>query len=125
MSIRVLLVDDHPHILDALGVFLGSRHELQLLGQASDGMTAVQMADRDHPDVVVMDVRLPGLDGVAAAQQILSQHPSTRIVMLSAQVDGALERRVHATGASALLSKEEVFEKLPAAIARAAASASA
>jgi DNA-binding NarL/FixJ family response regulator len=72
-SIRVLLVDDQEMVRDGLGALLSSAADIELVGEAGDGLRAVQLAAELRPDVVVMDIRMPGMDGLAATGRIVSQ----------------------------------------------------
>jgi DNA-binding NarL/FixJ family response regulator len=113
--IRVLLVEDHAEMLEGLRALLDA-NSLEVIGHAEDGSTAVRAADRLRPDVVVMDVGLPDFDGMEATRQIRDRLPDTRIVVLSAYVDAALEQRAVDSGADAVIDKGQVFERLVAVI---------
>jgi DNA-binding NarL/FixJ family response regulator len=82
-STRVLIVDDHELAREALVSILGREPDLEVVGEASDGETAVALAGRLRPDLVLMDVRMPGLDGLAATQRIKRELPETRILVLT------------------------------------------
>ena len=81
--IRVLLADDHPVVRVGLVAMLGRRTAVSLVGQAADGAQAVAMARRLRPDVVLMDLRMPGLDGVAATARIVADLPEVRVLVLT------------------------------------------
>src|SRR5258708_20850256 len=83
MSIRVFLADDHVVVLDGLGLVLEKQFDMKVVGVASDGHDVLQQVIRLHPDVVVMDIAMPELNGVEATQQIQEAIPSTRVVILS------------------------------------------
>jgi DNA-binding NarL/FixJ family response regulator len=82
MSIRVLLVDDHRIIRDGLKAFL-EREQFQIVGEASDGHDAIQLAQLSRPDVVVIDLSMPNLNGLDAAQEILRVSPGSKVVTLT------------------------------------------
>src|SRR5665213_2508622 len=86
-AIRILLVDDHAVIRQALRMLLESQPELEVIGDVENGREAVQAVEKLSPDVVLMDVVMPGLNGLEATRQIRRSSPSTRVVMLSGFVD--------------------------------------
>ncbi len=83
MTIRVLLADDQELVRDGLAMIVGAQEDLVVVGHAGDGATAVDAVRRTAPDVVLMDVRMPVLDGVAAASRILEQSAPPRVLMLT------------------------------------------
>jgi DNA-binding NarL/FixJ family response regulator len=84
MSIRVLVADDNPDVRDALAAIIGSEPGLEVAATAADAAEAVQLAARDKPDVALIDMRMPGGGGVAAARGIAAGSPQTRIIALTA-----------------------------------------
>jgi DNA-binding NarL/FixJ family response regulator len=82
-SLRVLVVDDHESVRKGVCAILASRPELEICGEATDGREAIAKASELHPEVVVMDVSMPGMDGISAAREILKSQPETRIIILS------------------------------------------
>ena len=86
-KIKVLIVDDQEVIREAFGMLLASDPTVDLLGALSDGESAVKMVPVLKPDVVIMDVKMPGLDGIAAARKIREEHPKIGIILLSAYDD--------------------------------------
>lgn len=82
-SIRVLLADDHDVVRRGLAMVLEASGEFTIVGEACDGREAVDKAVRHHPDLVLMDLRMPGIDGIQAAQTIKQQAPAIRILMLT------------------------------------------
>jgi DNA-binding NarL/FixJ family response regulator len=82
-SLRVLVVDDHESVRRGVCAILSSRPDLEICGEAADGNEAVTKAMALHPQVVVMDVSMPGMDGISAAREILKAQPSTAIIILS------------------------------------------
>ena len=115
-GIRVLTVDDQPLIRMGFRMVLESEDDLVVVGEASDGAEAIDLSTRLRPDVVLMDVRMPGLDGIAATERILAAQPEIRILVLTTfDLDeyafGALR-----AGASGFLLKDTHPQELVAAI---------
>ncbi len=82
-QIRVLVVDDHTIVRKGICALLGTRADMRVVGEASDGHEAIAQAEALHPDVILMDLVMPGLDGIEAIQQIVAQHPEVRILVLT------------------------------------------
>ena len=91
-QIRVLIVDDQEVIREAFGMLLSSEPTVDLVGALADGDSAVKMVPVLKPDVVIMDVKMPGLNGIAAAQRIREAHPEVGIILLSAYDDSEFIR---------------------------------
>ncbi len=105
MKIRVLVVDDHSLIRDGLRFLIDAEPDMTVVGQASDGAGALKAAAALGPDVVVMDIEMPGGSGIDVARQILAEAPATRVVMLSAYPDPAYVTESVRAGASGYLIK--------------------
>ena len=120
-KVRVLVADDHPLFRAALVSFLAERDEIELVGEAGTGEEAVQMAHEHRPRVVIMDVHMPGIDGVEATRRILSEAPATRVVILTAGTDVGLAEAAVRVGAVAYLLKGREPEEIFNAILNAAA----
>jgi DNA-binding NarL/FixJ family response regulator len=105
MPIRVLVADDHALVRGALEGCLGAAPDLRVVATACDGREAVELAGSTRPDVVVMDLRMPVLDGVAAARAIVSLAPRIRVLMFSGVSRRADVRAAFAAGASGYLLK--------------------
>lgn len=102
---RTLVADDHPIVRQGIAALLGATDDFDVVGQAGDGLEAVAMAAALEPDLVVMDLRMPGLDGVAATGAVLAARPSTRVVVLTTyETDDHLLSAIEA-GASGYLLK--------------------
>lgn len=103
--IRTLIVDDDPHYAELLAALLGADPRVALVGRAADGAEGVELAVRLRPDVVVMDVEMPVLDGIAAARRIRMRLRGTRVVLVSGAGDAHAGGRARAVGAHAFLRK--------------------
>jgi two-component system response regulator NreC len=119
--IRVLLADDHRLLRDGLRAMIQSQDDMQLVGEANEGREAVQLAGESSPDVVVMDISMPGLNGIDATRQIRARNPSVKVVALSAHTDQRMTSGMIAAGASGYLPKHMAFEELATAIRTVAA----
>ncbi|GAB2515362.1 response regulator [Nocardia heshunensis] len=118
--ITVLLVDDHPMVREGLRSILAAEPDLTVAGEAGDGLEAVGMAAALRPDVVLMDLRLPGLDGVGATERILAARPETRILVVTTYETDADILRAVSAGASGYLLKDASRAELGAAVRAAA-----
>jgi DNA-binding NarL/FixJ family response regulator len=115
-KLRVLLVDDHAVVRRGLRKILESVQAIDVVGEAGDASDAVAAASRLRPDVVVMDVGLPGVNGIDATQQILAALPSARVLMLSMHTDEQYVQRSLAAGAKGYLLKDADDQQLVSAI---------
>ncbi len=82
-AISILIVDDHPMFRKGLRALLASHPEFRLAGEATSGREAVQLADDLHPDLILMDLQMPGGDGISAIRQILASRPESRILVVT------------------------------------------
>jgi DNA-binding NarL/FixJ family response regulator len=112
----VLLVDDHPLVRAGLTNLIGTTDDLQIVGEAAGGEQAVVMADDLEPEVVLMDLSMPGMDGVEATRLILSAHPEIRVVVLTSFADEARVSDALAAGAIGYLLKDCDAREVLAAI---------
>ncbi len=117
---RVVLVDDEPRLRAQLGAVLAD-YGVEVLGEAGTGREGVELACRLRPDVVLMDLRMPELDGIAATRELSAALPSTPVIILSAYEDPALMSEAHQAGAFAYLVKGCRASLLVDEITRAAA----
>ncbi len=115
-QIRVLLADDHTVMRNGLRLLLERLNVLSVMGEAADGRQAVEMAAAGDPDVVVMDIAMPQLNGVEATRQIVIRNPRTAIVILSMHSDESYVIRSLKAGARAYLLKDSAEADLIAAI---------
>ncbi|MGO4301767.1 response regulator [Leifsonia sp. RAF41] len=119
--IRIVLADDHPVVREGIRGMLQSYDDIEVVGQAGSGPEAVALVAELHPDLVLMDLRMPGGDGVEATRTIAAAHPSTRVVVLTTyETDQDILRAIEA-GASGYLLKDIA----PAELARSVRSAAA
>src|SRR5258706_2186793 len=115
-DIRILLADDHTVMRSGLRLLLERQPNLRVVGEAADGKQAVDIANAEKPDVVVMDIAMPHLNGVEATRQIMTHSPSTAVVMLSMHSDESYVLRSLKAGARAYLLKDSAEADLIAAI---------
>jgi DNA-binding NarL/FixJ family response regulator len=119
--LRVLVVDDQALVRAGFTSILQREDDIEVVGEAADGVEALEAVARTRPDVVLMDVRMPRMDGIAATRQLRSRHPAVRVVVLTTyDLDEYLLEALRA-GASGFLLKDVRAEQLPGAV-RAAAS---
>lgn len=120
MGTRILLVDDHAMIREGLRNVLESRDGISVVGEASDGREAVEAAERLEPDVVVMDIWLPRLSGIAATKEILRRRPQTRVVIATQHERRSFLEDALRAGASAYVVKSgscrDLFDALDAVV---------
>jgi len=105
--IRVLLVDDEPKVLRGLRMRLGLEADIWVVGEAADGATAVDLAGLLSPDVVLMDVNLPVVDGITATRELAARVPQAAVVILSLHDDQGTIDRAFAAGAVAFVAKHQ------------------
>lgn len=121
MSIRLLIADDHAVVRAGLKSLLGDVHGVEIVAEAADGEEAIRMARRHRPAVVLLDVRMPGADGLAVLGQLRTELPSAAVVMFSSYDNPTYIARAVALGATGYLVKTASREDIITAIRRAAA----
>lgn len=114
--IRVMLVDDHTMVRRGLVTFLKVFDDLQLAGEAESGAEAIQCCAETMPDVILMDMLMPGMDGVTATHAIRQQYPSVQVIALTSYKDGALIKNALEAGAIGYLLKDVSADELARAI---------
>jgi len=114
--VRILIADDHAIIRQTLRQFLEGRPDWQICGEAANGREAVDLATRLQPDIAVLDLSMPGLNGVDATMQIRRASPTTRILIFSMHEGEVLARRILAAGAHGFLLKSDATTHVEAAI---------
>ena len=116
MTLRVLLADDHEIMRQGLRLLLEKHSDMEVVAEANDGQEAIELAGQLKPDVVVMDVNMPGVDGPDATRRIVSSQPDTRIVALSMHSKKGFIIEMLKAGASGYVLKENAFSELVNAI---------
>ena len=116
MTIQVLLADDHKIVRDGLRVLIERCHDMQVIAEAEDGRKALQLARKYKPDVVIMDISMPDLNGTNATRQIKDRSPGIQVLALSAHADRRFVTGILAAGAAGYILKDSAFEELCRAI---------
>ena len=111
MTIRLLIVDDTEHVRTMLVDILGL-HGFEIAGQATDGLDAVRKAIEVDPDVVVMDLKMPGMDGLEATRHIREGRPDQQVILYSAYIDEDVEERAREAGVLVCIPKMSGVEAL-------------
>jgi len=115
-KITVLLADDHDIVLEGLRMLLSLENDMKVISEAKTGREAMRMAQKLHPNVVVMDIAMPTLNGLEATRQILKAVPATKVLVLSAHSDDAYVDQFIALGASGYINKQSTMQVLAKAI---------
>lgn len=119
-EITCLIVDDHEVVREGLRLALSRAGNIRVVGEAADGETAIALTERRLPDVVLMDIRMPGMGGLEAAKQIVERVPSAKVLIFTAYSERALLSRGLESGAKGYVLKEASQETLLRAIERVA-----
>jgi len=119
--VRILLVEDNQVFRDALELLLDMRADVEVVAAVADGSHALPAAAQHRPDVVLMDYRLPGMDGVQATAVLREAHPEIGVVVLTASANSREIDALYAAGATACLTKDQELETIVEAIKSAAA----
>jgi DNA-binding NarL/FixJ family response regulator len=114
--ITVLLADDHDLVREGLKILLDFEEGIVIVGDARDGLEAVELAKLHRPDVVVMDLTMPNMSGIEATRQILAALPDTKLLIVSAEGDKDRIEESLAAGAVGFISKESSLMEVPTAI---------
>ena len=115
-TIRILIADDHAVIRDGLSMILGLQDDLTVIGQAQDGLEAVELCRRLTPDIVIMDLMMPKLDGCSATQRITAENPNVRVLILTSYTESTKIFHAVKGGASGAIGKNASREELLSAI---------
>jgi DNA-binding NarL/FixJ family response regulator len=119
-EITCLIVDDHEVVREGLRLSLSRAPHIRVVGEAGDGQTAIDLVERRKPDVVIMDVRMPGMDGLEATKEIGKRSPETAVLIFTAFSERSLLARGLESGAKGYILKEAPHETLLRAIERVA-----
>ena len=119
-EISVLIADDHEVVREGLRLSLLRSPQIRVVGEAPDGETAIALTERRRPDVVIMDLRMPGMDGIEATEEILKRVPETAVIVFTAYSERALLSRSLESGAKGYILKEAPHETLLRAIEKVA-----
>lgn len=114
--IRIVVVDDQPLVRRGLVMRLALENDLSVVGEAHTGGEALDLIAQLHPDVVLMDVAMPGMDGLTAVETLHAAHNPTRVIILTIHDDPVMRARALAAGVAAFIGKHEPTERLLSAI---------
>jgi DNA-binding NarL/FixJ family response regulator len=114
--IKILLADDHALVRQGFSAMLGAQPDMQVVGQAGNGREAVELAAKLHPDVAIMDVTMPELNGIEATRRLAELSPRTRVLALSMHKDSVYVREILRAGARGYLLKDSSDSDLLAAV---------
>lgn len=112
MTIKVLLVDDHEIMREGLYVLLQRHSDIEVVGQAADGRSAIDMVRTLSPDIIIMDISMPNLNGIDATRQILAEYPNVRIMAMSTHSDRSMVAKMLKAGATGYMLKSSAFSEL-------------
>ncbi len=116
MPVRILVVDDHPIVRHGLRTLLGGRPEWEIIDEAEDGVEAVEKADRLKPDVVVLDVSMPRMDGLEACRRIRKSVPKSEVLIVTQHDSPQMMREALGAGARGYIVKSDAARDLLAAL---------
>lgn len=114
--IRVLIVDDHQLVRQGVIALLLKASDIEIGGEARDGKDALDAADRLTPDVVLMDIEMPRMDGLRATKELVARHPESKVLILSMRSDESVIREAKRSGARGYLYKNSNRDELISAI---------
>ena len=117
MSLRLILADDHKIMREGLRALLAKQKEIEVIAEAESGRSLVELCALLHPDVVVIDISMPDLNGIDATRQIVRDNPTVKVIALSMHSDKKYVKEMLGAGASGYLLKDAAFEELGTAIA--------
>ena len=106
-KIKLLIVDDQESVLKGLKMRLALEEDMQIIGEAKDGYKALQIASELHPDIIIMDVDMPRMDGITATKALAQSDPAIMVIMLSIHDDAGLRAQAQAAGAYAYVEKRD------------------
>lgn len=115
-NVRILLADDHAVVRQGFRMILASQPDMEIVGEAGDGREVLELAEKLHPDIVVMDVAMPGLNGIEATRRLMSLAPPPRVLALSIHKDAVYVREMLRAGARGYMLKDAIDQDLFAAV---------
>src|SRR5215204_770185 len=115
-KIRILLADDHAVVRQGFKLIINQEPDMEVVGDASDGADAVKLTQQLRPDIVIMDIAMPKLNGVEATRRIVENHPDSRVMILSMHKDAVYVRETLRSGAKGYLLKDSIDNDLLRAI---------
>jgi DNA-binding NarL/FixJ family response regulator len=115
-KIKILLVDDHAMFRDGLRALLNKEEDMQVVGEASNGQEAILKSKSQQPDIVVMDITMPGVNGLNASERIIREEPSIKVIILSMWLDEELVKQAANIGVSGYIVKQTAASELISAI---------
>jgi DNA-binding NarL/FixJ family response regulator len=121
IKVRILLAEDHKVMREGLRMVLNREASMEVVGEADDGLEAIKLTQELRPDVVVMDVSMPGLNGLRATEALMKALPSTKILILTRHADVSYVQRLLLAGANGYVLKQSALEELVRGIRRVAA----
>ena len=116
MSLKIILADDHSIMREGLRALLEKQPDIEVLAEAENGRTAVELSRDLRPDVVIIDIAMPDLNGIEATRQIVAESPGVKVIALSMHSDRKFVREMLSAGASGYMLKDSAFEELDKAI---------
>lgn len=114
--VRILIADDHQLVREGIRRILEDEADFQVVGEAADGKQAIDLVEQSHPDVVLLDVAMPGLDGVEATRRLAKQQPETRVLVVTMYADEHHAARLLRMGAAGYVVKDAAPSELAEAI---------
>jgi DNA-binding NarL/FixJ family response regulator len=115
-ELTIIIADDHGIVRAGLRALLSAEAGLRVVGEAATGKEAIELVEKLTPDIIVMDIRMPGMNGVDATRQILSEFPLVKVIGLSADADDRLAAELLRAGALGFVRKDAAYEELVSAI---------
>jgi len=116
MTIRIILADDHKVLREGLKSLLDQEEDIQVIGEADDGQAVVRLTRKLEPDIVVLDIGMPNMNGIQATQHIVAEVPDTKVLALSMHSDHQFVVKMLQAGASGYMLKDCAFEELVSAV---------
>ena len=116
MKTRILLVDDHKILRDGICSLVKGYDNMEVVGEAADGRTAIRLVQELEPDVVIMDISMPDMNGIDATRRIIADYPHVKVIALSMHYDKQFVSEIFKAGASGYLMKDSAFDELEHAV---------